>query len=323
MTNAVISQLGVVNAATPADADARTALFMKQFAGEVITAFNEMNVFAGLHMVRTISQGKSASFAHTGKANARYHVAGTPVVGNEKIKHNETVIKIDNKLISDVHIDELDEAMNHYEVRSEYTKQIGAALSREYDQKVARVIALAARSANKIDDLPGGTRLTNAAAKTDGTVLSGLLFDAAQTFDEKDVWEGERYGVFKPAQYYLLVRNKDNLNRDWDGRGSYAEGRVPEIAGITIMKSNNIPTTNVAAVTGENNNYAGDFTTTAGLVFQKQAAGTVKLMDLALQRSGADYSIMYQGTLMVAKYAMGHGVLDPASAIELATGVVV
>lgn len=322
MTNAVISQLGVVNAATPANYDEANALFLKQFAGEVLTAFNEMNVFMPLHMVRTISQGKSASFAHTGKANARYHTSGTPIVGDNQIKHNETIIKIDDKLIADVFIDELEEAKNHYEVRSEYTKQLGAALSREFDQKVARVIALAARASNKIDSLPGGSRIENANAKTDGSVLAGMLFDAAQKFDEKDVWEGERYCVVKPAQYYLLVRNKDNLNRDWDGRGSYAEGRIPQIAGIDIMKSNNVPDSNVSAASGENNDYSGDFTTTAGLVFQKAAAGTVKLMDLALQKSGGDFEIMYQGTLMVGKYAMGHGVLRPECAIELADGPV-
>lgn len=322
MADAIISQLGVVNAATPADQTEANALFMKQFTGEVLTAFNEMNVFMPMHQVRTISQGKSASFNHTGKANARYHTAGTPILGDNKVKHNETIIKIDDKLISDVFIDDLEEAKNHYDVRSEYSKQLGAALSREFDQKVARVIALAARSSNKIDDLPGGSRLTHADAKTDGTVLSNLLFTAAQTFDEKDVWEGERYATFKPAQYYLLVQNKDNLNRDWGGNGSYASATLPQVAGIDIHKSNNIPSGVVSAATGERNDYSGDFTTTAGLVFQKAAAGTVKLMDLAMQKSGSDFEIMYQGTLMVGKYAMGHGVLRPECAIELATGPV-
>lgn len=322
MTNAVISQLGVVNASTPANYDEANALFMKQFAGEVITAFNELNIFMPLHMVRTISQGKSASFNHMGKASARYHTAGTPVLGSNKIKAAETIIKIDDKLIADVFIDELEEAKNHYDVRSEYSKQIGAALSREFDQKVARVLALAARSANKIDDLPGGTRLENAANGTDAAVLADTLFKAAQTLDEKDAWEGERYAVFKPAQYYMLVQNKDLLNKDWGGAGTYAKADLPEVAGIQIHKSNNVPSGVVAAVAGENNTYDGDFSTTVGLVWQKSAVGTVKLMDLALQRSGADFEIMYQGTLMLAKYAMGHGVLRPECAIEIASGAV-
>lgn len=322
MTNAVISQLGVVNAATPSNYDEANALFMKQFAGEVITAFNELNIFMPLHMVRTISQGKSASFAHMGKATARYHTAGVPVVGSNQIKHNETVIKIDDKLIADVFIDELEEAKNHYDVRSEYSKQIGAALAREFDQKVARVITLAARSTNKIDGLPGGSRIENAGMATDAEVLASAYFSAAQKLDENDAWEGERYSVLRPAQYYLLVQNTTVLNKDWDGRGSYAEGKAPQVAGIEIFKSNNLPTGVVSAVAGENNDYSGDFSTTTGIVFQKAAAGTVKLLDLALQRSGADFEIMYQGTMMLAKYAMGHGVLRPECAIELATGAV-
>lgn len=319
MTNAVISQLGVVNAATPANYDEANALFLDKFTGEVMTAFDEMNIFAELHMVRTISEGRAATFNHLGKAVAEYHTPGTLLTGANKIKAAETTIKIDDKLIAQVFIDELEEAKNHYDVRSEYAKQLAAALAREYDQKIARLLVKAARIPNKIDDLPGGSRLLNAAALTDGNVISSLLFDAAQTMDEKDVWEGERYGAFRPAQYYLLVQNKDNLNRDWDGRGSYAEAKVPQVAGINIIKSNNVPSTSHTAVAGENNDYTGSFTATAGVVFQKQAVGTVKLMDLAVQKTGGDYEVMYQGTLMTAKYAMGHGILRPECSVELAT----
>ena len=146
MVNAVLSQLGVVNAAAPADNDEATALFLKRFTGEVLTAIDELNIFSDLHMIRTIDSGKSASFNHTGKATARYHTPGTPVLGGQKIKHAETVIKIDSKLIADVFIGDLEEAMNHYDVGSEYSKQLGAALARDWDLKIAQLIALAARS---------------------------------------------------------------------------------------------------------------------------------------------------------------------------------
>ena len=39
-------------------------------------------------------------------------------------------------------------------------------------------------------------------------------------------------------------------------------------------------------------------------------------MDLSTEM---DYQIQRQGTLMVAKYAMGHGVLNPICAIEIKT----
>ena len=72
-----------------------------------------------------------------------------------------------------------------------------------------------------------------------------------------------------------------------------------------------------ASSTGENNTYNGDFSNVKALVMQKQAIGTVKLMDLAVERTSGDFEVMYQGTLMAAKYAMGHGILRPECAVEI------
>ena len=83
------------------------------------------------------------------------------------------------------------------------------------------------------------------------------------------------------------------------------------------MMSNNVPQSNRSAVTGESNAYNGDDSKTIGLVFHKSAVGTVKLMDMTTEISGSDYGIMYQGTLMVAKYALGHGILRPEAAATI------
>ena len=58
-------------------------------------------------------------------------------------------------------------------------------------------------------------------------------------------------------------------------------------------------------------------TDTVALGLQREGIGTVKLKDLSVQQSGHDFNVMYQATLMVAKYAMGHGILRPACAIEI------
>jgi hypothetical protein len=44
--------------------------------------------------------------------------------------------------------------------------------------------------------------------------------------------------------------------------------------------------------------------------------GTVKLMDLGVEMA---YDIRRQGTLIVGKYAMGHGILRPECAVEIKT----
>ena len=99
--------------------------------------------------------------------------------------------------------------------------------------------------------------------------------------------------------------------------GVYADGTVLRVAGVQIVKSNNLPQASVSAATGENYSYNGDFTNVKALVMQKQAIGTVKLMDLAVERTSGDFEVMYQGTLMAAKYAMGHGILRPECAVEI------
>lgn len=324
MADAVLSRLGVVNAANPAGAEytyeERTALFKDVFSGEVMNAFDETNVFRDLHMVRNIESGKSASFPATWKLGARYHKPGTPILGSQKLEIAERRIFVDDLLVSDVFIDDLEDAMLHYDVRQEHSGQIGKALAKQFDTNCSRVAINAARASATNTSGFGGASLYNAAALTDGEVLAGMLFSSAQTLDEKDVDEADRRGVFRPAQYYLMVQTTKLLNRDWGGEGSYADGSLPVVAGVGLVKSNNVPNTNVTAATaGENNDYTGDFRHVAGVVLNRKAIGTVSLLGLTTEMSGSDFHLMYSGTLLKASMAVGHGILRPECAVELAT----
>ena len=314
MSDMTVSRLGQLDAAGDAN-----ALFLKKFGGEVLTAYDEVNVMKDLHLSRTIDSGKSASFPATWKANAGYHVPGNQLIGSQQIKHNERLITIDDLLVSDVFIANIDEAKNHYDVRSIYSKQVGDALARSFDQKTLQVAILAARASATVSGGFGGSAVTHANAKTDGAQLASLIFDSAQAMDEKDVPDEGRNVVVKPAQYYLMAQTTALINKDWGGAGVYADGSILKVANVAIRKSNNLPTTSISAATGENNTYNGDFTKTAAVVFHGSALGTVKLMDLATQMTGNDFAVMYQGTLLVAKYAMGHGILRPECAVEIAT----
>ena len=73
----------------------------------------------------------------------------------------------------------------------------------------------------------------------------------------------------------------------------------------------------VERVDGENNDYGGDFTTHAGLIYQKDAAAVVQALGPQVQTTGADVKTMYQGDIIVGRLAMGAGTLNPAAAIEL------
>jgi hypothetical protein len=307
MSNATPSRLGAINEGVD-----KLAMFLKVFAGEVLTTFEETNVAEALQMTRSISSGKSAQFPVTGVASAAYHSPGTEILGGS-IKHAERVISIDDLLLASVFIANIDEAMNHYDVRSIYSTEVGRALAKQYDINILQVMILAARASATITGGNGGSALTNASYGTDGAVLAAGLFEANQKLDEKDVPENDRYAIVKPAQYYLMVKTTDVINRDWGGSGTYAEGKVLKVAGLHIVKSNHLPSTNVT--TGPTA-YQGNFTNTRAVVVQKGAVGTVKLLDLATE---SEYDIRRQGTLIVSKYAVGHGILRPECAVELKT----
>lgn len=312
------SRLGLVNNS----GNANDALFLKVFAGEVLTAFRKATIFEGLHTVRTISSGKSAQFPIIGLASTSYHTPGTMLTGSQ-IKHAEAVVNIDDKLVSQVFLADIDEAKNHYDVRSQYSVEMGNALAYRFDQNVAAMIAKAARTATNFNtDLPGGTQINITAASKaaiTGAQLATTLFSAAQKMDENNLPQDGRYCVLPPAQYYKLVQETNVINRDWGGQGAYADGTVLRVAGIDIVMSNHLPTTNRSAVTGENNAYNADFTNSVGLIFNKQAVGTVKLMDLKMEQTGSDVHALWQGTFMVGSMALGTNVLRPDCAIEITT----
>lgn len=348
------SRAGQINSAGADD-----ALFLKKFSGEILQTFEESNIFKPLHTVRTIENGKSAQFPVTGVASASYHTPGENIAeandgaGNatylSDIKKAEKVITIDKMLLASTFLANIDDVKNHYDIRSVYANELGKALAVRFDTALAKTFIAAARtsaavtggkvggildvSANAMGD---GADSTDDAVNTDptGAELVAALFTAAQKLDENDVPSDGRFAVLRPQEYYKLITggagalaiSTSAVNKDVGGVGSIASGSIPQVAGITIYKSNHIPSTDLSAVTtgdGASSNdvfglsgegYNGNFTNTLGVVSHSAAVGTVKLLDLATE---SEYQIERQGTLFVAKYAMGHGVLRPECAIEL------
>lgn len=303
---------------TAPDASAALELFYKKFAGEVMKTFQNNNIMLSKTMVRTISSGKSAAFPAIGVASAAYHVPGTELVG-QSILGSERVISIDSLVVADVFIANIDEAMSEFEVRSIYSEEAGVALADKIDTNLLRIAVLASRASSTVTNGNGGTVITDADAKTNGASLAASVYAVAQAWDEKNVPAADRNGFFLPAQYYLMAQNTDLINKDWTGgNGDLSKGTIGSIGGIMVNKTNHVATVNSTAVTGEVNTYAvSDADNEVASFLQKRAIGTVKLLDLAVE---SEYSVRHQGTLLVAKYAMGHGILRPECAASIKNG---
>jgi hypothetical protein len=308
MANATTLNIGQVNGAGATD-----ALFLKIFSGEVLTAFETECVTAAKHFVRTISNGKSASFPATWKVTGGYHTPGAEIVGQSS-NVNERVITIDDLLLSSVFIPNIDEAKNHFDYRNIYATECGRFLANNWDKNVLQLFALAARASATVTGAYGGTQLTSTGTlyKTSASDLVAGIFAAVQAMAEKDIpSSSKKFTFIRPAQYYLLAQLKDLVDVDWAaGNGNQSEARVLKVAGSELVTTNNLPSTVIS--TGPTA-YQGDFTKTAFVTATADAVGTLKLMDL---QSEMAYDIRRQGTLIVAKYLMGHGILRPECSVE-------
>ena len=322
MANANPASIGRANAGGSED-----ALFLKIFAGETITAFEQSSVTEGHEMVRSISSGKSATFPVMGRTTAAYHTPGSEILGTD-VNHSEVVVTINDLLVSSAFLSNIEEAKNHWDVRSSYSTEIGRALAFQKDKHVLQTIGQASLASANATGLDGGTTLTNTsiASATASTAANGMidsLFDAASALDSHYVPKEDRVAFIRLEEYYKLANSTNAVNVDFTqgSNGGVDTGKVLSIAGIKLIPTPHFVASNVnsgvdqgSATQGGSNPQAVDLSNYVCLVSHPSAVGTVKLMDLAVE---SEYQIQRQGTLMVAKYAMGHGVLRPESAVGI------
>jgi hypothetical protein len=207
---------------------------------------------------------------------------------------------------------------------------------------------------------PGGTQIrvgstTNESDAFSSTALVAAFYDAAAAMDEKGISGDGRVGVLNPRQYYELIQacgSNGLVNRDETGPALQGGNGIIEIAGIKIYKSMNIPFlgkygTKFGGTTGQtspgntgdfigpsiedastaqsgiNNDYgtASEFgAVSAGLIFQREAAGCVEAIGPQVQVTSGDVSVIYQGDVILGRLAMGADYLNPAAAVELYVG---
>lgn len=304
--------------AGPRDSD---NLFYKVFTGEVMATFNASTVMRERHRIRNISHGKSAAFAAIGKVSAGYHQPGNVILG-QKVNNGEITITIDDMLLADVFISNYEEAKLHYDVRSEYSTQMGQALAQAYDKQLFAVGLKAARAGTSgpVSEMGAAESLSIGATPTAADIVEGF-FEAQVKFDQKNVPEADRFAFVSPSVFYTLAQETSLVNRDFSmSNGDYAKGVLKTVAGIDIVKTNNLALNHTnATIQGMQggtvtNDYNVNGSDCVALIMNRQALGSVHLMDIATE---TEYMVHRQGTLMVNRMAVGHGVLRPECLIEL------
>lgn len=322
---AALDASGISNPGQKLSAGDRGAFFMKVFSGEVLTAFARNTVMMSRHQVRTIDHGKSASFAVMGRTRAKYLAPGNSLDDQrKKFEHTEKVIAIDGLLTADCLITDIDDAMNHYDVRVEYSRQLGEALAQSADCAIINELAnMAAKDATVPENIPdNGT----GADKVKGTgksfefatglaisqsadygnkIIEGLLA-ARAAFTKNYVPMGDRYCLLTPEGYSALIKALMPDSANYQALFDPNSGKLQTICGFEVIEVPHLLNEGVDGKHTLNAKYtdAG----LQGIVFHRSAVGTVKLKDLAMERARR---AEYQADQIIAKYAMGHGGLRP------------
>ena len=323
---ATLNASGISNPGQDLSAGERDALFMKVFSGEVLTAFARNTVMMSRHQVRTIDHGKSASFAVMGRTRAKYLAPGSSLDDQrKKFEHSEKVIAIDGLLTADCLITDIDDAMNHYDVRVEYSRQLGEALAQAADCAIINELAnMAVKGAPEakenipdtgtgVDTVKGtgkafefetGITISQSAAYGN-KIIEGLLA-ARAAFTKNYVPMGDRYCLLTPEGYSALIKALMPDSANYQALFDPNSGKLQTICGFEVIE---VPHLLNDGVDGKHKlNEKFTVANLQGIVFHRSAVGTVKLKDLAMERARR---AEYQADQIIAKYAMGHGGLRP------------
>lgn len=329
-------QLGT-NQGKGVSAGDKLALFLKVFGGEVLTAFARTSVTTSRHMTRSISSGKSAQFPVLGRTQAAYLSPGENLDDIRKdIKHTEKTITIDGLLTADVLIYDIEDAMNHYDVRSEYTSQLGESLAMAADGAVLAEIAGLCNVDSQYDENIAGLgsatvieTTQNKAAITDqvalGKEIIAALTKARAALTKNYVPAADRVFYCDPDSYSAILAALMPNAANYAALIDPEKGSIRNVMGFEVVEVPHL--TAGGAGTKRDGTNAGQkhaFPEThdsgankvakdnvIGLFMHRSAVGTVKLRDLALERARR---ANFQADQIIAKYAMGHGGLRPEAA---------
>lgn len=304
-------------------ADVR-ALMLSLFGGEVITAFEKNTMLMDKHQSKTLSKGKEFRFPAIWKATGGYHTPGTEITGDQ-IPHTEIVVSPDDKLVSSVFVADIDELLNHFEVRQPYTTELGRFLAEHYDANILRTLIAAARGPALFSGDQGGGALENAGYANDADAIIEGISTAKETMDVKDVPVNSQpvHALLAPAQWYRVARSDKNLNRDTNGGGSSIKSMtVTTIDDIQVHKSNiaaGVYGADDSANTAIPEKYRAKFGTTKGVVWTPMAACSALVQRPSFQIVDQPEK---QGTLLLSRMMVGTDPLRTKCAVELRTGAI-
>lgn len=329
MADMIIANPGLAQSDTGKD---RLGMFLKMFTGEVLTAFSQTTITGGRFSERTIEHGKSAVFPIVGRAKAKYLKAGKNLDDlRTPIEHNERTIVLDGLLTADSLIFDLDDAMNHYDIRGKYSKELGEALAVAQDCAIlAEVAKMVVKQEENIKDnaetgVKGtgkGLIVTEAVAEADygetealGVAIFKELLKIKTHMSENFVPMSDRNVYIKPMALNALIAHKDIINKLYGATMTIEDNKPTKLLGFNLIEAPLLTqggTDNENVIQGDGHEFPTTYKDTCQfLVAHPSSAGILTLKGLGMEHARRPE---YQADQFIAKYAKGFGGLRPEAA---------
>lgn len=337
------------NTDTPALGD----LWLPVFSGEILSRFNEYLTMSDKVRTATISEGTTATFPSLGKLDSEIHNRGDVMLGMASEQTERRITLEDRPVVSHFETDDIEKMLTYYEGRMELATEVGRALARQWDAKVARMLVQASIEPEGVSGgaegtFPGGgtggdgEQIVDAATGTANEAGALAILAACETaavrFDTLYIPLEDRFCAVEPAMWYALKNlgvpssgSQDSKAYFGDSRFASTAGQInPAMAtgastaatdylmhnGIKIFRSINLPKTNESGNTDIDAKYRANYNNTTGVIFQRQAVAAVTKMGVATE---SFRDVRRQSDFFVGKVFTGGGTLRPQCAISIAS----
>lgn len=301
--------MAYTGATTPNIGTTTTDTLSRDVMLDVLESYKRKLVVSPLLWTKPITSGTGGQFIIEGKEDASNtgvtsYTAGAQVDVTNGTQ-DEIVINLDRPQYVARRIDKWSEAVANYDVVAMNVRQVGSKLGAFVERKAIAAVE-ASSLATGLAGNGNGIVVVNTAiasgadAVAKGNAIADTIFSAVAAINGNDNMD-DIYVVMNPTNYSYVVRSDRATNVDFTSgtNGGFDTGLVKQVAGATILQTNDMPATaNLVA-----------------LVFTYQSAGIVKLWDINSKiTEQADF---LDAKLLTAYFSNGMGALRSQSTASI------
>ena len=326
-------------------------LWLPIWSGEVLHAYDQYRMFEPMVTSKTISSGRLMEFPITGTVSLKpAWDAGEYLTGDNNSRATTFSVELDKRpMAAHFELDNVDLMITQWEYRQELARQAGQTLANARDKQIAAFIAGAAGVSKLIDDPRTGLSyaVPFGIGATEDSVAALAVLEGIEEFcvelQENDVPVQGCYCIVPPKLFQQIrrlgvadattngaaatvsmqpmfggVAMAGGLGAPLtQGMNSLSDSLV--YMGVTIQKSNHIPT-GAAEVVGEARyTVNGDTAGVRGLIFCSEAVASIRKTGLVVD---TEDDIRRNTTFTVASMFSGTGILKPELAKVLHNGAI-